>query len=89
VAPRDNHVNARRHLSGIVVPLLAISLLLTGCQQDSKTQAPEARPVRTMTVEKSQIGEMVSLTGQIQAENEAALAFRNLWANDPKTGRSR
>jgi RND family efflux transporter MFP subunit len=76
VAPRDNHVNARRHLSGIVVPLLAISLLLTGCQQDSKTQAPEARPVRTMTVEKSEIGEMVSLTGQIQAENEAALAFR-------------
>ncbi len=76
MAPRNNHVNARRRLSGIAVHMLAISLLLTACQQDSKTDAPEARPVRTMTVEKSEIGELVTLIGQIQAENEAALAFR-------------
>jgi membrane fusion protein, multidrug efflux system len=41
-----------------------------------KTKAPEARPVRTVTVEKSDVGESVVLTGQINAENEAALAFR-------------
>ena len=49
---------------------------MTACQQDSKVDAPDARPVRTITIDKKEIAEAVSLTGQIQAENEAALAFR-------------
>ena len=41
-----------------------------------KAKAAEARPVRTITADKGGVGETVVLTGQISAENEAALAFR-------------
>jgi RND family efflux transporter MFP subunit len=50
--------------------------LLTACQRETKADAPEIRPVRTVTVEKRDAGETVTLTGHIQAENETALAFR-------------
>jgi RND family efflux transporter MFP subunit len=76
MATCNNHVKAGRGLSWFAWCPLAASLLLTACQQEPKAEAPEVRPVRTMTVEKRKIGEGVSLTGQIQAENEAALAFR-------------
>ena len=76
VAKRTNHMKTRRGWSRIALCPLAASLLLTACQQEPKAEAPEVRPVRTMTVEKGEIGEGVSLTGRIQAENEAALAFR-------------
>jgi membrane fusion protein, multidrug efflux system len=75
VAKRNN-VKTRRGWSRIALCPLAASLLLAACQQDPKAKAPEVRPVRTMTVEKGEIGEEVSLTGHIQAENEATLAFR-------------
>jgi len=38
--------------------------------------APLARPVRTVTVERSAEGETVSLTGQVRAKDEVSLAFR-------------
>lgn len=76
VAPRDNHVTIKCCWFGSVLRLLAAPLLLTACQQETSMKAPEARPVRTMTVEKKEIGELVTLTGHIQAENEATLAFR-------------
>ena len=43
---------------------------------EAKAKTVEARPVRTITVEKGGVGETVVLTGQISAENEASLAFR-------------
>ncbi|MGD9545676.1 MAG: efflux RND transporter periplasmic adaptor subunit [Methylocystis sp.] len=49
---------------------------LAGCRQDSEEKGPEARPVRAIVIEKGKIGEMVELTGSIEPENEAALAFR-------------
>lgn len=76
MAKCNNHVKTGRGWSRIALCPLAASLLLTACQQEPKAKAPEVRPVRTMTVEKGEIGEGVSLTGRIQAENEAALAFR-------------
>jgi membrane fusion protein, multidrug efflux system len=76
MATCNNHVKAGRGWSWFAWCSLAASLLLTACQQEPKAEPPEVRPVRTMTIEKRQIGEGVSLTGQIQAENEAALAFR-------------
>lgn len=71
-----NHVTARRGLSPIVLFAPAVALLLAACQQETVAKAPEVRPVRTMIVEKSELGEVVALTGHIQAENEATLAFR-------------
>jgi membrane fusion protein, multidrug efflux system len=56
--------------------LPALALLLAGCRQETEAKAPAPRPVRTITAEKSEVGETVVLTGQILAENEAALAFR-------------
>ncbi|RFB76717.1 efflux transporter periplasmic adaptor subunit, partial [Methylovirgula sp. 4M-Z18] len=44
------------------VGLLAISL--TGCHEDQPSP-PEARPVRTVTIERRAEGETVSLIGQI------------------------
>jgi membrane fusion protein, multidrug efflux system len=58
---------------------LALSMIVIGlasCKPDTKAQAPAVRPVRTVTVVKQETGETAVLTGHIQAEDEAALAFR-------------
>ncbi len=54
----------------------AICLTLTACGGEQQAAAPEARPVRTITVEKRQAGMPIALAGRIQAEDEAALGFR-------------
>ncbi|VTZ26438.1 RND family efflux transporter, MFP subunit [Methylocella tundrae] len=66
----------RRGLAFALLASPAFALLLAGCKQEREAKAPEPRPVRTVTVEKSEVGETVVLTGQILAENEASLAFR-------------
>jgi membrane fusion protein, multidrug efflux system len=58
----------------LVVPIVAIGL--ASCKPDTKAQAPEARPVRVVTVERGAAGETVSLTGQVEAETEVGLSFR-------------
>ena len=47
--------------------------LLSACQPEADTAPPQVRPVRTVTVVKRDVGETVSFTGRIQAENEARL----------------
>jgi RND family efflux transporter MFP subunit len=59
-----------------VLILLALPALLAACGRNAETAAPEARPVRTVTVEKREAGIPVTLTGRIEAEDEVALAFR-------------
>ncbi len=54
----------------------AICLTLAACGGEQQAAAPEARPVRTITVEKRQAGTPIALAGRIQAEDEAALGFR-------------
>jgi multidrug efflux pump subunit AcrA (membrane-fusion protein) len=54
----------------------AILTALSGCEQPPSPAAPGARPVRTVTVERRAEGELVSLTGQIKAQNEVGFAFR-------------
>jgi RND family efflux transporter MFP subunit len=54
----------------------AFALLIAGCNQEAKTEPPLPRPVRTVTVEKGKVGDSVTLTGDIRAENEVNLAFR-------------
>lgn len=48
---------------------------LTACQEPAPPR-PEARPVRTVTVERRAGGEPLVLAGQIRAQDEASLAFR-------------
>ena len=52
-----------------------IAATVAGCD---KTTPPisEARPVRTVAVQQGAEGEIVSLTGQVRAKDEVALAFR-------------
>ncbi len=54
----------------------ALALLVAGCNQEAKTEPQQPRPVRTVTVEKGEVGDLVTLTGDIRAENEVNLAFR-------------
>jgi len=53
-----------------------MALLLGACEPANEAEAPQVRPVRVVTIEKGDSGEVVSLTGDIQAEDEASLAFR-------------
>ncbi|SFK01397.1 RND family efflux transporter, MFP subunit [Methylocapsa palsarum] len=69
-------IGATRGFAAALGLLPALALLLAGCKPESEAQAPPPRPVRTITAEKSEVGESVKLTGQILAENEAAVAFR-------------
>lgn len=58
---------------------LALALLvgvLGACDGSPPPAPPEARPVRVATVERSAAGEIVTLTGTVQAETEVNLAFR-------------
>jgi RND family efflux transporter MFP subunit len=61
-----------RALAGAFV----LGVIVAGCNQEAKTEPPQPRPVRTVTVEKGAIGDAVQLTGDIRAENEVNLAFR-------------
>jgi RND family efflux transporter MFP subunit len=56
--------------------LLAVVASLAACGPEPEDAAPEIRPVRTVTVAKQPAGVPVVLTGRIEAEDEAALAFR-------------
>jgi RND family efflux transporter MFP subunit len=49
---------------------------LTACTPEAAKDTPQARPVRTVTVEKRDAGASVVLTGRIEAADEASLAFR-------------
>lgn len=57
-----------------LAPVLA--LVIAGCSQEPEPAAPEVRPVRTVTISKSASSAPVILTGQVQAQDQAALGFR-------------
>jgi hypothetical protein len=66
----------RSRRQGFVFLTAPVFVILTACQPESEAPAPQVRPVRTVTVVKREVGETVSYTGRIEAENEARLAFR-------------
>lgn len=67
----------RSRMSCMAFVLLMPSALLTACDDKSEVAAPpEIRPVRTVTVERGETGVPVSLTGRIEALDEAAFGFR-------------
>ncbi len=53
--------------------VVGCAALLFGC---SEPPAKTARPVRTITVQHARGGESITLTGQIQAQDQARLSFR-------------
>lgn len=57
------------------VVLLLVAVALAGCREDDPPP-PEVRPVRAIVVKRQSVGTPASLTGQIQAQTEVALAFR-------------
>jgi RND family efflux transporter MFP subunit len=55
---------------------LAALLLLAGCKPAEAPPAPEIRPVRAITIGQVSGSDMVTLTGNVQAQTEVNLAFR-------------
>jgi RND family efflux transporter MFP subunit len=55
---------------------LALPLLVAACKKNEQAEAPVPRPVRTVTVERSDAGATVTLTGHIDAQDSSALGFR-------------
>jgi membrane fusion protein, multidrug efflux system len=70
-------VRAGASLPGAVL-FPAILAVLTACQpvEESQPMAEPIRPVRVVTVEELPGGETVTLTGNVQAQDDVALAFR-------------
>jgi RND family efflux transporter MFP subunit len=65
-----------RYLSSLAVALAACASL-SACQRTADEVAePDARPVRSITIEKRDAGDVVVLSGRIAAEDETAVAFR-------------
>ncbi len=59
----------------IPIAVLLIAAAVSGCDKPAPP-ASQARAVRTVTVEQRAAGEIVSLTGQVRAKDQASLAFR-------------
>src|SRR5271169_3896348 len=58
-----------------MVLLSAVAIGLAACGPKKAAETPEPRPVRTVTAKPQESGEKVVLTGHIQAEDEASMAF--------------
>ena len=59
----------------IPIAVLLVAAAVSGCDKPPPP-ASQARPVRTVIVEQRAGGEIVSLTGQVRAKDQASLAFR-------------
>jgi membrane fusion protein, multidrug efflux system len=73
---RGGHRAAAHVLEPRRLALAVAAIALAACQPETKVQAPEVRPVRTVVVAKRDVGETVTFTGRIEAENETRLSFR-------------
>lgn len=71
-----NHRRAERARRRWALLAVAPSILLAACGSGEEPVADPVRPVRVVTVVKHEGGETLSLTGQIQAQDEVSLAFR-------------
>src|SRR5262245_44904253 len=75
-------------LHGVAI-IATLSVALASCSPQTETSASQPRPVRTVTIEKREAGQPITLTGRIEAEDEVALAFRisgRVLENDRKLG---
>jgi len=58
------------------LPVACILLVLGACSAEEEVGEAQPRPVGTVVVEPTKLGEMVRISGDIQAQNEMAAAFR-------------
>lgn len=72
----SSHDRPGRRLIRWALPVFASLTLLAACGGDEQPVAEPVRPVRVVTVEKHAGDETVSLTGDIQAQEEVNLSFR-------------
>jgi membrane fusion protein, multidrug efflux system len=56
--------------------VLTAALALAACGKEKEAAAPQPRPVRIVTVETSESGAPIALTGRVEAKDEVNLAFR-------------
>ena len=73
---RVGRLRTTRRMLGCALMALALAAVLAACQKEADTAVPEARPVRTATIEKREGGVPLTFTGRIEAEDEVVLAFR-------------
>jgi len=66
----------RRARFQLCFTVIAIAALAAGCSREAEPVLPDIRPVRTVTVEKQDLGDTVQLTGHVRARDEASLGFR-------------
>lgn len=71
-----NHNRTERARRRWALLAVAPSILLAACGSDEEPAAEPIRPVRVVTVAKHEGGETLSLSGQIQAQDEVSLSFR-------------
>ena len=73
-----NFAARRTNCSARAFALLSLVLLvlLASCRRAEEPPAPEIRPVRVVTVAKGAVGDMIALTGTVQAQTEINLSFR-------------
>jgi RND family efflux transporter MFP subunit len=83
------YVKAARRVPRAAMAVLALPVLLAACQPEAETAAPEIRAVRTVTVERRAPSAPITITGRIEALDEASLGFRisgRILENDLKLG---
>jgi len=62
--------------TGLCWTIIALAALAAGCSREAEPLLPDIRPVRTVTVEKQNLGATVTFTGAIRSRDEASLGFR-------------
>ncbi len=76
-AERGKANGKRLHRAAVRIGLIAgFALLASGCDTQQEDAEAPARPVRTITLEKSDKGVPVTLTGRVEALDEVSLGFR-------------
>ena len=67
---------AARPLGTTTLFALATFTLLAACRSGDEAAPPEVRPVRATTIESRAVGDVVALTGRVQAQTEINQSFR-------------
>ena len=62
-------------IGSLALLTILASLLLSGCEKKPESE-PVTRSVRSIVIEKHEVGDPVILTGQLHARDEVSLAFR-------------
>ncbi|MFG1295353.1 efflux RND transporter periplasmic adaptor subunit [Xanthobacter sp. V13C-7B] len=83
VGARDGGLSMSSGDGSVLAPWLAraavlgvVALALSACGEEKKEAATEVRPVRTIVTTNRVASESLSLTGHVEAENEASYGFR-------------